>query len=501
MRAATSVLTLRLLAAVVAGAGVYGPFPHLLDAAYARDGGRDHDDDDDHSGHDGGDGGSDSSDHGGGDDGGSDGGGSDDSGSDGGSDSGGSDDSGSGSDGGGSDDSGSDDHDDDGGVDDHGGETDGGGSDDNAGGGDDSGGDNVHLTSGDSSQETAAASAAGGGGRNPIDLVTDERGRESVSNELVFIGDARETEAVRLLGLDIIDDRPLAALDAHVLLVRAGDEKAVESALAAIHAAAPQGSADLNAVYRLAGAAPAKPSGATRAGRGGPVVGILDTRIDVKAAGLGKTVIAARSFAPGVQEQANHGTAVAHLIGKAGGRVMAADVFAADRNGAPAASAAAMARAVDWLVANKVSVVNFSLTGPTNTAIANVISRAQGRGVIVVAAAGNGGPAAPPAYPAAQPGVVAVTAIDRGGNVYRYANQGPYISFSAWGVDVPGPDAKARLSGTSFASPQVAAMIARAHPVQDAQHSARTIDAMRRRARDLGRPGFDPVYGYGVLAP
>jgi hypothetical protein len=228
------------------------------------------------------------------------------------------------------------------------------------------------------------------------------------------------------------------------------------------------------------------------------VVGLADTAVDRSRAGLAHAVIDSRAFDAGGAESPLHGTVVASLISRAGADVIAADVFATDRAGNPAATVDAIARALDWLLSRRVRVINLSLAGPPNAALKEVIRRTQARGGVVVAAAGNGGPAAPPAYPAAYPGVVAVTAVDRAGRVYRYANHGAYIVVAARGVDLT-PMPGRTLSGTSYASPIVAAMLARHRLGKGPAASATAIDTLRRQARDLGAPGRDPVFGYGLV--
>lgn len=120
----------------------------------------------------------------------------------------------------------------------------------------------------------------------------------------------------------------------------------------------------------------------------------------------------------------------------------------------------------------------------------------------MVAAAGNGGPAALPAYPAAYPGVVAVTAVDAAGRPYLYANRGSYIMFSARGVEIPLPasaGAPARVSGTSYAAPVVAALAAKRLRGQDPRTAASLIESLKREARHLGPPGRNTIFGYGLL--
>jgi len=71
-----------------------------------------------------------------------------------------------------------------------------------------------------------------------------------------------------------------------------------------------------------------------------------------------------------------------------------------------------------------VRVVNMSLSGPPNEVLKRAIASAQAKGMVIVAAAGNNGAGAGPSYPAAYPGVIAVTAVDRNLDVYRRATQG-----------------------------------------------------------------------------
>ncbi len=112
------------------------------------------------------------------------------------------------------------------------------------------------------------------------------------------------------------------------------------------------------------------------------------------------------------------------------------------------------------------------------------------------------GPGAPAAYPGAYPGVIAVAAVDARSRPYPRNNRGSYIAISAPGVDIWGADARggeAFWTGTSFAVPFAVAAVARdvalgrVRDVNDAQA------ALARSARDLGAPGRDPIFGYGLL--
>jgi minor extracellular protease Epr len=84
-------------------------------------------------------------------------------------------------------------------------------------------------------------------------------------------------------------------------------------------------------------------------------------------------------------------------------------------------------------------LIQSSFAGQANVVVA--LRGAMARHVVVVAAAGNDGPAAPPPFPAAEPGVIAVTAVDSHSRPYADGNRGDYVQFAAPGVRVwtPGP--------------------------------------------------------------
>jgi subtilisin family serine protease len=119
--------------------------------------------------------------------------------------------------------------------------------------------------------------------------------------------------------------------------------------------------------------------------------------------------------------------------------------------------------------------------------------------VLVMAAAGNGGPVAQPMYPAAYDTVVAVTAVDGGHQVFRLANRGTYLDIAAPGVGLLHARAGGGYvasSGTSFAVPFAATAAAR---LLSEQPGADVMSLLYQSAEDLGPPGHDEIYGHGLL--
>jgi subtilisin family serine protease len=126
------------------------------------------------------------------------------------------------------------------------------------------------------------------------------------------------------------------------------------------------------------------------------------------------------------------------------------------------------------------------------------------RGYLIVAAVGNDGPAAPPLYPAAWPGVVGVTAVDARHRVLAEAERGPQVKLAAPGADMAAaltPRGYAMVRGTSFAAPIVAGLLAQVLRSPDAAAAAEALSALERQAHHPGAPAPapDPAYGYGLV--
>jgi len=248
-----------------------------------------------------------------------------------------------------------------------------------------------------------------------------------------------------------------------------------------------------------------------RAGCGaGMNIGLIDTAIDETHPLFKGRAIVQRSFlASGIAAAPrNHGTATASILAAAAPAGLMPDVqlhVAAvfrSRNKEVDTTAEWIVSALDWLVGEKVEVINLSLGGSRNLLVEAAVQRVLERGIVIVAAAGNGGADAAPVYPAAQPGVIAVTAVDANLKPYDRDNRGDYISYAAPGVDVwvaaPGGGG-VYASGTSYAAPFVTAVIAEAKWSRPGIDRTELDKLLQSKVRDLGAPGRDKVYGWGLI--
>ncbi|HEY6633710.1 MAG TPA: S8 family serine peptidase, partial [Rhizobiaceae bacterium] len=157
--------------------------------------------------------------------------------------------------------------------------------------------------------------------------------------------------------------------------------------------------------------------------------------------------------------------------------------------------------ALDWAAGQDVRIVNMSFAGPENDLLEQACDAARGRDIVLVAAAGNNGPKAPWAYPAAYPGVIAVTATDDRDALMPRASRGPYVFVSAPGVNVLAPVGGGQdlVTGTSFAAAVVSGAIAnliRAAPDRSADWIGAALSST---ARDLGEAGRDSDFGFGLI--
>ncbi|TAG01549.1 MAG: hypothetical protein EAZ43_11245 [Betaproteobacteria bacterium] len=341
-------------------------------------------------------------------------------------------------------------------------------------------------------------------------------------------------DVIRNAGGVVLLEQSLPELEGLLLRIRASDGDAVRLAQA-LRQALPQATVDLHArlfLFPLAGSGgsganvsaprqyarnllqmPTTPVALKREVR----VGVIDSGVD-RVGALAGGVAGERSFLPNEASPADgvHGTAVAALIagqdnsmgfsGAApGAKLYIARAMSVLPDGRSYTNAVSVLQALDWLLAEKVPIVNMSLGGKGDATLAIGIAQAIRKGMMVVAAAGNSGAWAAASFPAALPNVIAVTAVDVESKLYQQSNRGEYVMIAAPGVDVWAP---ARIggangsyvSGTSFAAAWVSgALAAAAGQAAGAVDRAKWSQALCASAKDLGSAGRDNDFGCGLL--
>jgi thermitase len=153
-----------------------------------------------------------------------------------------------------------------------------------------------------------------------------------------------------------------------------------------------------------------------------------------------------------------------------------------------------------------VKVINISqgLSGPyaDQPVVKDAIDYVTSKGILVVAAAGNDGCCNRIFYPAAYPNVIAVGATTSSGGAWSGSSTGPQLDVVAPGAGVYTTKMSGgygSASGTSFASPQVAALAALIFSVNPNLTSQQVTNIILGTVDDLGTPGKDDQYGYGRI--
>ena len=307
---------------------------------------------------------------------------------------------------------------------------------------------------------------------HPRELDVDDRGSPVRRGVLVTIDpDPASLAAATAVGFSIAEHETNADLGLTTVTLTFPAELKARDALKRLRQAAPFLVADYDHIYEPSGGKLLASGVALAAGgvSSGPSIAMIDGGV-ASHPSFARAAIEQRAFA-GNARATGHGTAVASLlVGEEGpfrGAATGARLFVADvYGGSPAAgSASAIVRALGWAASKRPSVISISLVGPPNRLLERAVLILAKRGIPLVAAVGNDGPAAPVQYPAAYPGVLAITAVDGHDHALPEAGRAAKLDFAAPGADMaaalPG-SGYARVRGTSFAAPLVAARVATA---------------------------------------
>lgn len=346
------------------------------------------------------------------------------------------------------------------------------------------------------------------GNRDRIAL--DRDGEPALRGVLVATGvDDAMIARAGAAGFAVIDRETIEGLDLQVVRLATPAGLALPRAERNLAKLLPGASIDVDHLYFQSGAGAGQLMPAAMLAQapdaGATALGLIDGGVAAHPSLGGR--VNQRSFAAGAPVPSRHGTAVASLLvgsggprgAAAGAMLRVADVYGNDPAGG---SASAIARALGWLAQSGVAVTTISLVGPDNKLLAAAISRAQQRGMIIVAAVGNDGPAAPPAFPASYYGVIAVTGVDASGRVLPEAGRSAHVDFAAPGDGVlaaSGATVAERMRGTSFAAPLVAGRLVQHYRRADVSRVEAAVRALIGEARDLGRKGRDKIYGHGLV--
>ncbi|MGC5050382.1 type VII secretion-associated serine protease mycosin [Micromonospora sp. DT48] len=167
-----------------------------------------------------------------------------------------------------------------------------------------------------------------------------------------------------------------------------------------------------------------------------------------------------------------------------------------------------VAKGVRWAVDNGAKVINLSLGGNGDSAaLAAAIDYAFARDVVVVACTGNlaTSPEAKVWYPAREPGVIAVSGLERNSdNLWSGAITGRATVLTAPASGLVGarpPGGYWRVQGTSFAAPLVAATAALVRSRYPEMSAGDVVNRLLATAKDIGPTGRDERFGYGLVDP
>ena len=245
--------------------------------------------------------------------------------------------------------------------------------------------------------------SAGRGSSARFEVERDARPRARASGSVDGRGPGFRSTPFVARGFSIISERRLTAFAETLVRIRVRRGRSVEQVISELQALAPLASIAPHHLFRPSADEIAATTAETAAA---PVpeintghVGVIDTGADVSWPALTHSIVQTEGFADGGYTSRTHGTLVSEIVARSGARLTVADVFGVDGDNRLIAPAAAIASAIDWLVASGVRVINVGIEGPDNFVLAHVIKRALAADVAIVAAAGNGGPAAAPAFP------------------------------------------------------------------------------------------------------
>jgi subtilisin family serine protease len=203
-----------------------------------------------------------------------------------------------------------------------------------------------------------------------------------------------------------------------------------------------------------------------------------------------------------IDEAAGHGTHVSgivHLVAPQA-QIMPLRVLDSDGRG----NVFLATEAIIFAFENGADVINLSLgTSEQSELLEDMINVAIEAGVVIAAAAGNLNSSSEQ-YPAAEEGVIAVTAIGPGGIKADFANYGEWVDIAAPGEGIHSTfpvDGYAQWQGTSMATPFVAGQVALIRSVAPTMSAGQILALIQSTAQpiDAQNPGYEGQLGAGHI--
>ena len=199
-------------------------------------------------------------------------------------------------------------------------------------------------------------------------------------------------------------------------------------------------------------------------------VAVIDSEVEASHPDLAGSVKKKFDALGGAGSPQSHGTAMVGAIaahGKVlgiapGTAVLAARAFD-DSRGEAKGTSFAIYKGLQWAADGGARVVNMSFVGPFDPDLSRMLASAGGKGIVLVAAGGNGGPDSGAQYPASDANVIAVAATDGKDGLFSLDNRNPYIALAAPGVDILSlapDDAYQESTGSSIAAAHVSGIVA-----------------------------------------
>lgn len=205
-----------------------------------------------------------------------------------------------------------------------------------------------------------------------------------------------------------------------------------------------------------------------------------------------------------IAAEANNKAGIAGVAGQSDVKILPVKVM----NKAGVGDAYHIAKGIEYATAQKVDVINMSLSGEYNELVEDAVKKANDQGIVVVAAAGNGGGNADASYPAALDHVISVGSVAEKDQAYAGSNVGSTVDLVAPGVNIVSTALNGDLgtseddryttgTGTSYAAPHVAGVAALYKAKHPHANPAEVEKVLEDTAVDLGEVGRDDQSGYG----